>query len=141
MNSGLSNREQSANDALTEARDALAGFAATYRDSHAGQVLVTFPCPDTDNDGIADPPCGATDVSAIGRLPWKTLGIRRCAAVRRSVLLVRRIRAGEGRPENGRTQQGHPWPVRPFRMPRAMTYSDRRPTHAPWPSFFRHARL
>ena len=75
MNSGLSNREQSASDALTEARDALAGFAATYRDSHAGQVFGYLPCPDTDNDGIADPPCGTTDVSAIGRLPWKTLGI------------------------------------------------------------------
>ena len=69
MNSGLSNREQSASDALTEARDALAGFAATYRDSHAGQVFGYLPCPDTDNDGIADPPCGTTDVSAIGRLP------------------------------------------------------------------------
>lgn len=31
-----------------------------------------LPCPDKDNDGDADTPCMA---SAVGRLPWKTLGL------------------------------------------------------------------
>jgi len=55
--------------ALAQARDALIGYAA----SNANQPGV-LPCPDSGNDGSADSPCGALGVTAIGRLPWKTLG-------------------------------------------------------------------
>mgnify|MGYP003347978207 CR=1 FL=1 len=35
----------------------------------------TLPCADTDNDGSADSPCGAATETAIGRFPWKQLGL------------------------------------------------------------------
>lgn len=60
--------------ALAQAKDALIGFALTYRESHPNQVFGFLPCPDADNDGIPDS-CGATDVSLLGRLPWQTLGL------------------------------------------------------------------
>ncbi|MRD73326.1 hypothetical protein GH865_08700 [Rhodocyclus tenuis] len=60
--------------ALRQAKEALIGFAATYRDTHPDQVFGYLPCPDSDNDGIADS-CGTTDTPLLGRLPWKTLGI------------------------------------------------------------------
>lgn len=61
--------------ALAQARDALIGFALTYRDAHPGQVFGYLPCPDTNNDGEAELTCGTKDVTVVGRLPWKTLGI------------------------------------------------------------------
>jgi type II secretory pathway pseudopilin PulG len=68
-------REARTDSALTQARDALIGFAATYRDTHANQVFGYLPCPDNDNDGDADLSCGKANVSVVGRLPWKTLGL------------------------------------------------------------------
>jgi hypothetical protein len=56
--------------ALSLARDALVGYAVQW----ASQPGV-LPCPDVDNDGSADAPCGVTGATAIGRLPWKTLGL------------------------------------------------------------------
>ncbi|MBK8399842.1 hypothetical protein [Propionivibrio sp.] len=67
-------RERLTEDSLAQAKDALIGFAATYRDTHPNQVFGYLPCTDTDNDGVADT-CGLKDVSLAGRLPWKTLGI------------------------------------------------------------------
>lgn len=67
-------REQTTQSALLQAKEALIGFAATYRDTHPNQVFGFLPCPDTDNNGESDS-CGLTDVSLIGRLPWKTLGL------------------------------------------------------------------
>ena len=67
-------RDQLASEALARAKDALIGFAITYRDTHPDEVFGYLPCPDTDNDGVSDS-CGATDVSLVGRLPWKTLGV------------------------------------------------------------------
>lgn len=61
--------------ALAQAQDALIGYAATYRESHPDEVYGFLPCPDTNNDGFAESSCGTADISAIGRLPWKTLGI------------------------------------------------------------------
>ncbi len=67
--------------ALAQAKEALIGYAATYRDAHpdAGgytdKVFGYLPCPDTNNDGIGDPPCGNKDVTVAGRLPWKELGL------------------------------------------------------------------
>lgn len=53
--------------ALQLARDALVAHAA-WEDSSPGSLL----CPDLDNDGAAEGSCAA---NAIGRLPWRTLGI------------------------------------------------------------------
>ena len=50
------------------------GYAASYRDIHPTEVFGYLPCADTHNDGFVAT-CGAADVSLIGELPWKTLGI------------------------------------------------------------------
>jgi len=34
-----------------------------------------LPCPDTTNTGLADASCGVVGANALGRLPWKTLGL------------------------------------------------------------------
>lgn len=70
-------RDQAASESLAHAKEALIGFAITYRDTHVphDQVFGYLACPDTDNDGVAEASCGTTDVSVIGRLPWKTIGI------------------------------------------------------------------
>lgn len=60
--------------ALAKAKEALIGYAATYRDTHAGKVFGYLPCPDNDGDGSAGD-CGSKDVTLIGLLPWKTLGL------------------------------------------------------------------
>ena len=71
-------RQARASTALAQAKEALIGFAITYRDSHptplSPPVFGYLPCPDTNNDGVSDA-CGLQDVSIIGRLPWKTLGL------------------------------------------------------------------
>jgi hypothetical protein len=56
--------------ALTQARDALIGRAASDA-SRPGSL----PCPDTDDDGVAELFAGIDCPSYIGRLPWKTLGL------------------------------------------------------------------
>ena len=63
-------KQQQTTDALAKAKDALIGYAATNPNQPG-----VLPCPDNDNDGSADSPCGATGATAIGRLPWKTLGL------------------------------------------------------------------
>ena len=68
-------REKTTEDSQTQGKEALIGFAATYRDTHPAQVFGYLPCPDTDNDGAAEATCGNQDESVIGRLPWKILGI------------------------------------------------------------------
>lgn len=67
--------------ALAQAKEALLGFAVTYRDRNPGvggsldKPFGYLPCPDTNNDGDAEPSCGFKDVTVIGRLPWRTLGL------------------------------------------------------------------
>jgi len=56
--------------ALTMARDALIGRAASDA-SRPGSL----PCPDADDDGVAELFAGIDCPSYIGRLPWKTLGL------------------------------------------------------------------
>lgn len=56
--------------ALAEAKVALIGRAASD-DNRPGSL----PCPDTDNDGIAELLVGQNCPVYIGRLPWKTLGL------------------------------------------------------------------
>ncbi|MBT0962682.1 hypothetical protein [Denitromonas iodatirespirans] len=64
--------------ALAQARAALIGYAQSYHLTHAGQSVGYLPCPDTDSssgDGNAAPVCGSQDNFAIGRLPYRTLGL------------------------------------------------------------------
>ena len=74
------NDSGSGTGALTQAREALLGYAITYRDDHPTEVFGYLPCPDRDGDGIADPNsdgfCASSDGTAeIGLLPYKTLGL------------------------------------------------------------------
>jgi len=67
-------------DALHQAKDALIGYAITYRDTHSGEVPGYLPCPDIDGDGSADTnltsgECGLSGNAAIGLLPYKQLGL------------------------------------------------------------------
>jgi len=68
-------RDKIAADVLSKAKQALIGFAATYRDSHPGDVFGYLPCPAIDGNGVAAGICGAADVTQIGLLPWNTLGL------------------------------------------------------------------
>lgn len=72
-------RQATTSLALAQAREALIGYAITYGDTHSGQTHGYLPCPDPNgiSAGIADEgsseTCGSKNVSAIGRLPWKSL--------------------------------------------------------------------
>lgn len=61
--------------ALAQAKEALIGYAA----SDAGSVHGYLPCPDegqnVSQDGTANSPCGNKNVSRLGKLPWRTLGL------------------------------------------------------------------
>jgi hypothetical protein len=57
-------------DVLAQARLALIGRAATD-DNRPGSL----PCPDTNDDGIAELLSGNACPSYVGRLPWRTLGL------------------------------------------------------------------
>jgi hypothetical protein len=71
--------------ALAEAKAALLGFSVS-RDLTASACGTNcarpgdLPCPDTDNDGIAESSCGNVagttgQTTRLGRLPWRTLGL------------------------------------------------------------------
>jgi type II secretory pathway pseudopilin PulG len=78
-------RQEKTAAALAQARDALIGYAVTYGNNpdHSGEVHGYLPCPDIDGknlssnpaEGSAKPSCGSKNISIIGRLPWKTLGL------------------------------------------------------------------
>lgn len=71
-------REEATANALAQAKEALIGYAITYGDTHAGKVHGYLPCPDNDGvnpEGSAEPSCGSQNISVLGRLPWKTLGL------------------------------------------------------------------
>ncbi len=67
--------------ALAEAKRALIGYAATYRDRNADEVFGYLPCPDMSTSGIEGSAetsasgCATKDVTVIGRLPWRTLDL------------------------------------------------------------------
>lgn len=67
--------------ALAQAKEALIGYAAKYRDNFPGEVFGYLPCPDivaSGNEGVhdtGDAGCTSRDVTVIGRLPWRTLGL------------------------------------------------------------------
>lgn len=66
----LVDRSQRAQDALLQAKAALIAFAADPSSTQPGAL----PCPDTNNDGVAEGSCSGTSV-VVGRLPWKSLGL------------------------------------------------------------------
>jgi hypothetical protein len=76
-------RSAATQTALAEAREALLGYAVRYPDVPG--VAATggpgrLPCPDLRNDtgepaGTADAPCASRTGTALGRLPWHTLGL------------------------------------------------------------------
>ncbi|HYR06031.1 MAG TPA: hypothetical protein VEP71_05045 [Gallionella sp.] len=71
-------RDKKTTAALAQAREALIGYAITYGDTHPGEVHGYLPCPDNDGvnpEGSAEPSCGSKNISMLGRLPWKTLGL------------------------------------------------------------------
>lgn len=61
--------------ALQQAKTALIGFAATYRDLHDEENFGYLPCPDTIGSGSEQTSCGKAGKVAIGLLPYKTLGL------------------------------------------------------------------
>lgn len=57
------------------AREALIGFAATYRNKeHPNADFGYLPCPDLDGDGSSET-CGLQEQTSIGRLPYLTLNL------------------------------------------------------------------
>jgi type II secretory pathway pseudopilin PulG len=73
VNFQTTNQDKTA-QALAQAKDALIGFALAYAENHPGQPQGYLPCPDKDGDGSSTT-CGTTGTSALGRLPWRTLGL------------------------------------------------------------------
>jgi hypothetical protein len=66
--------ERKTGEALAIAKDALIAYAVRRGDPTTSGTARPgeLPCPDTNNDGVEESSCSA---GAIGRLPWKTLGI------------------------------------------------------------------
>jgi len=68
-------RESRTAQALGLAREALLGFAATYRSrEHPNADFGYLPCPDLDGDGSSET-CGGKDQTSVGRLPYLTLNL------------------------------------------------------------------
>lgn len=79
-------RDKVTADALAQAKEALVGYAVKVQVSNSTSCSPNctrpgdLPCPDTNNDGIAESSCGnASGISGqtlrLGRLPWKTLDL------------------------------------------------------------------
>ena len=73
-------RDRITNVALAQAKEALIGYAASVDLSSSGARPGDLPCPDTNNDGVAETLCGNASGSTgqslrLGRLPWKTLNL------------------------------------------------------------------
>lgn len=74
----VARRQQATMAELARARAALIAYAQSYPYSHPGQTFGYLPCPDTDSasgDGNAAGVCGSAGHFAIGRLPYRTLGL------------------------------------------------------------------
>ena len=88
--------------ALQQAKEALIARAA-FDLNHPGSL----PCPDRDNDGVADLLAGNNCFSYIGRLPWKTLGLPDLRDAERRTAVVRAV-AELHRLARVRGELGHP---------------------------------
>ncbi|HQM86270.1 MAG TPA: hypothetical protein PLC01_00335 [Methylotenera sp.] len=64
-------RDKKTHDALAEAKLALIGYATRSGLATGAARPGELPCPDANNDGSSD----VCAVNAVGRLPWRTLGI------------------------------------------------------------------
>lgn len=64
---------------LAQARDALIGYSVSVKLDSGSDRPGHLPCPDIDNDGSSDTPCGDASGSnqslRLGRLPWRTLNL------------------------------------------------------------------
>jgi hypothetical protein len=62
--------------ALTQARDALIGYAFSYPEFHDDQGVGYLPCPDRTNSGsVSLGACNVRNNGAFGRFPYRTLGL------------------------------------------------------------------
>ena len=72
-------RDKITMDALAQAKEALIAYAVTYSDTHSSDVPGYLPCPDNptygSSEGNAGSNCSGKNISVIGKLPWKTLGL------------------------------------------------------------------
>ncbi|MDO8891051.1 MAG: hypothetical protein Q7V00_04330 [Sulfurimicrobium sp.] len=77
-------RDRVTSEALARAKEALIGYAVTYSDTHVNQVNGHLPLPDLGSSRNGVPGEGnaagnftgnAVNLSAVGRLPWKKLGL------------------------------------------------------------------
>ena len=63
-------------EALSQAREALIGYAISYAERHPGEGHGHLPCPDAGNSGSSTlGACGARSIPSLGRLPWRTLAL------------------------------------------------------------------
>ncbi len=71
-------REETTGQALAEAKAALVAYAVSV-DLSGPKRPGDLPCPDQNNDGVAETSCGSAGGSnqgqRLGRLPWRTLGL------------------------------------------------------------------
>lgn len=65
-----SEQQRRTDQALAMAREALIGYALKDDNLPGG-----LPCPDTNNDGVAEGGCGVGGTTTLGRVPWRTLGL------------------------------------------------------------------
>lgn len=82
---GTLSRQQQADrqtgEVLAQAKAALIGYAVSYPERHGAAIdqFGYLPCPDTTvsaiPEGNEESTCGARDVTSVGRLPWKSLGL------------------------------------------------------------------
>ncbi|MDO8263859.1 MAG: hypothetical protein Q7T21_11640 [Gallionella sp.] len=72
-------RDQNTSEALAQAKEALIGYATSVNLFSGSARPGDLPCPDRNNDGVAESSCGDASGSnqsqRIGRLPWMTLGL------------------------------------------------------------------
>lgn len=73
-------REAHNHRVLLEARNALVAHAVSRSFRPTENMLFSLPCPDMNDDGLAEPACGNAagttgQSQRLGRLPWKTLGL------------------------------------------------------------------
>lgn len=72
-------RERRSAEALGRAKQALLAHISVHALSHAGTFPGYLPCPEDTGgalpEGSETGNCGTTNISAMGRLPWRTLGL------------------------------------------------------------------
>jgi hypothetical protein len=76
LNKALSNSTVTTDyQVLQQAKEALVGYALAYGDTHANNLPGYLPCPDSNGDGDAELSCGNVNETALGFLPWRSLGL------------------------------------------------------------------